>query len=216
MKAGMIPVAILLVPVIGSLVIGSIYGSSVQAVLNPGNTIMASSDHTFQSDTFSLDGSVGSTLVDNTSDSPDIVTGRWSLDVENGNVTGFLAEIAIINANGTGYRALQLSNLSSATVTMSPNGTAVVSGTLDVSVNDTKKFNGVDATISIAKLRALSMIIDSQDATKIFKGQPLYGIADQTQQTVTASNLTAQKNGSGLLGNISDHFKLPQLPNPFR
>jgi len=95
-------------------------------------------------------------------------------------------------------------------------GIATVSGLLDVIVNGTEKSSGVDATLSIAKLRAVTMTIDSKNTTGLFGGQSLYGIAEEPRdETVIASDMTAQKNGSGLLGNITSKFKLPKLPNPF-
>lgn len=198
--------AVLLLPLAAALVLGSFYGPAVQASLNPGNAIMTASDHVFQTDTFSLSGLAGSTLAGG----QQIVTGSWSLEVESGNVTSFSADLAMINANGTGYRTMQLSNLTSAIVTMEPNGTAIVTGTADVIVNDTAK-QEAKIDISIAKLRAFKMTVDVEGLA----GQPVYGIAYPPEETDVANN-NLLTEGSGMASNITSKFRLPQLPNPFK
>ena len=198
--------AVLLLPLAAALVLGSFYGPAVQASLNPGNAIMTASDHVFQTDTFSLSGLAGSTLAGG----QQIVTGSWSLNVESGNVTSFSADLAMINASGTGYRTMQLSNLTSAIVTMEPNGTAIVTCTVGVVINDTAK-QEAKIDISIAKLRAFKMTVDVEGLA----GQPVYGIADPAEETDVANN-NLLTEGSGMASNITSKFRLPQLPNPFK
>jgi hypothetical protein len=200
----MLAVSLLLLPVAVAFVL--LYGPAVYASLNPGNEIMTASNYTFQSDTFSAAGAIGSLAGD--ADDPVIITGRWSLDVQDDSVTGFSANLTMVNASGAGYRTIQLSNLSSTDVTVDAGGTALVAGTLDITVNDTEKLSGVDATISLARLRALNMTLGYLD-------EPVYGTADQDQETTTApAGLLPE--GSGISGNITEKFRLPQLPNPFK
>ena len=211
MKPGMVPVTILLVPVVAAFLIGSTYGPTVQA-LNPGNEIMTASDHIFQSDTFSLTGSIGSLVAPSNGQEPYIVTGSWALDVQAGNATGFLANLSMINANGSGYQTVQLSNLTSGSVELHENGTAAIAGTISVTVNGTDS-SLADATITIVKLKAVKIIVDT-NTTDALSRQPIYGIADQPELE-TASIMTEQETGFGL-NNITEKLRLPQLPNPFR
>ena len=203
----MLSAAVMLLPLAAALVLGSFYGSAVQASLNPGNAIMTASDHVFQTDTFSLSGLAGSALAGGRQ----IVTGSWSLNVESGNVTSFSADLAMVSANGTGYQTMQLSNLTSAIVSMEPNGMAIVTGMVDVVVNGTAKIEDAKIDISIAKLRALKLTVDVEELA----GQPVYGIADPQEETdIADSNLLTE--GSGMASNITSKFRLPQLPNPFK
>ena len=205
----MLAVSLLFMPLVAALVLGSLYGSAVHAALNPGNEIMTASDYTFQSNTFSAAGAIGS-LAGDKSD-PVIITGRWSLDVQGGRVAGFSSNLTMVNATGAGYRTIQLSNLSSAKMTAQENGTKVITGVLDVTINGTEKVRGVAATISLAQLRALNMTLTGSD----YLAMPIYGTADPEKETATASSgLLA--DGSSIFGNITERFKLPQLPNPFR
>lgn len=203
----MLAVSLLLLPV--AVAFALLYGPAVYASLNPGNEIMAASNYTFQSDTFSAAGAIGS-LAGDASD-PVIITGRWSLDMQGGAVAGFSADLAMANASGAGYRTIQLSNLSSTEVTVDANGTALIIGVLDITIDGTEKLSGVNATISLAKLRALNMTLGGPD----YLNEPIYGVADQEEETTTASNGLLTE-GSGIYGNITEKFRLPQLPNPFK
>ena len=212
MKPGMVPVTILLVPVVAAFLLGFLYGPAVQA-LNPGNEIMTASDHVFQADTFSLAGTIGSHIATSDKQQPYVVTGVWALEVLGGNASGFLADLEMIKADGTGYQTIQLSNLTSNQIELHENGTATIAGSVDIAVNGTAG-STADATITVAKLRAVTIVVDSGNATDILSGHPIYGIADQPQLE-TASTATEQETGLGL-NNITEKFQLPELPNPFR
>lgn len=203
----MLAVSLLLLPV--AAVFALLYGPVAQASLNPGNEIMTASNYTFQSDTFYVAGAIGSNVGDKID--PAIITGRWILDVQGGSVAGFSANLTMVNASGAGYRVIQLSNLSSTEETVDANGTALVTGVLDVTVNGTEKLSGVNATISLAKLRALNMTLSEPD----YLDEPIYGTADPQQETTTASTGLLSE-GNSIFGNITEKFRLPQLPNPFK
>lgn len=121
-----------------------------------------------------------------------------------------------MSPNGIGYQTIQLANLSFATVTVQPSGTTV-SGVVDILANGTEKISGADATISIAKFRALTMTVNS---SSVFRGQPVYGIADPPQQeakTVIASNSAERGTAkTDFVENFKNNFSLPELPNPFK
>ena len=208
---GMLSAVALLVPVIGALVLGSLDSPVVQASLNPGNEIMTASNNVLRSDTFSAAGSIGCTVSNGTA----IVTGRWGIDVEDGNVTDFYANLVMINVNGSGYHTIQLSNLTATKVTVEANGTAVVNGTLDVGMNNTGKWVGVNAVILLPKLRAVSITLGG-DAGDHFSRQSIFGIASPPEDTASTAVSNIQTEGSGVIGNFTEKFRLPVLPNPFR
>jgi hypothetical protein len=205
----MVPLAILLIPVAAASILGFFYGPAVQA-LNPGNEIITASNHTFLSDTFSLKGSIGSLVESDGSPQPFIITGTWELDIQDGNATLFEADLEMINADGSGYRAIRLANLTSNGVEMNDNGTASTTGTIGVKVNGTA-LPAADIRINVARLKTITIVVDSAD---IISGQPVYGIAD-LREASAASLETDQETGLGL-DNITEKFQLPELPNPFR
>lgn len=203
----MLAVSLLLLPVLAAFAL--LYGPTVQASLNPGNEIITASNYTFQSDTFSAAGAIGS-IAGDPSD-PAIITGRWSLDVQGGAVSGFSANLTMVNASGTGYRTIELSNLSSTEVTVDANGTTLVTGVLDITINGTEKLAGVDATIKLARMRALNMTVGEPDYLDVL----IYGTADQQEEETVTASTNIMTEGS-IYGDITEKFRLPQLPNPFK
>jgi hypothetical protein len=204
-------VSLLLLPLIAAFAL--LYGPAVLA-LNPGNKLMTASNYTFQSDTFSAAGAIGS-LAGDASD-PIIITGRWNLDIENGIVSNFTAHLTMVNSSGSNYREIELHNLTSAKVLNKPNGTALVTGVLDVTINGKEKLDSVNTTITLVKLRAINITLNEPS---YHLDQPIYGIADKKEEEKTAtasasSNIIEGNNVFG--GNITEKFRLPQLPNPFR
>jgi hypothetical protein len=208
----MVPVTILLIPVIAASILGFFYGPAVLA-LNPGNEIMTASDHTFQSDTFSLTGTIGSLVTSSSPQEPYIVTGAWALDVAAANASGFLADLEIINVNGSHYHTIQLANLTSNDIELHDNGTTTITGAVNVFRNETDSIPA-DASITVTKLKTIKIVLDTANPADVFSGQPIYGIADQPQLE-TVSAMVEQESGFGL-DNITEKFQLPELPNPFR
>jgi hypothetical protein len=202
----MLAVPLLLLPVAAAFAL--IYSPAVQASINPGNEIMTASDYAFQSDTFSAAGAIGSIAGD--AGDPVIITGRWSL-VQDSSETEFSANLTMVKASGAGYRTIQLSNMSSTEVTVDEEGTVLITGVLDVTINGTEKLSGVNATIALAKFRALNMTLSEPE----YLDEPIYGTVDQEQKTTTAST-NLMPEGNSIYGDITEKFRLPQLPNPFR
>lgn len=202
----MLAVFLLLLPVAAAFLM---LAGPALASRNPGNEIMTASNYTFQSDTFSATGAIGSVA----GDSKDlmIITGRWNLDTHGGIVCSFSANLVVVNASGDGYRTVELSNLTSSEVTVNENGTARVKGVVDVTINGTEELAGVDVEIVLVKLRALNITLSEPD----YMTGPIYGIADAPPETATASTGLFPE-GSGIYGNITEKFRLPQLPNPLR
>lgn len=208
----MVPVTILLVPLVAATLLGLLYGPAVQA-LNPGNEIMTASDHAFQVDTFYLAGPIGSLITSSSEQEPYIVTGSWALEVQGGNASGFLADLEMMNANGTGYQTIQLSNLTSNRIELHEDGTATITGMVTVTVNGTDS-SLADVTITVVKLKAVKIVVDSAVSADAIAGQPIYGMAVQPELE-TASFMTEEETGLGL-NNITEKLRLPELPNPFR
>ena len=103
----MFAASLLLLPTAAAFVLGSLYGPGVLASLNPGNEITTASNSIFQSDTFSAAGAIGSLAGDKRD--PAIITGKWSLDVQDGAVAGFSTNLTMVNASGRDYRTVELS-----------------------------------------------------------------------------------------------------------
>lgn len=198
---------LLLLPVVAAFVLGTL---PVQA-LNPGNALTTSSGFVFQSDAFELAGPAASLVF---ADKPQVVTGRWSIAVQNSTISNFSANLTMIATDGTNRHEIELGNFTSLTKVQWRGDAATAVGTVDVAVNGTGKWDDASATIIVSRLQVISISLDSKDTDNRFAGQPIYGTADPEKETTIADAIL---EGSGLVANnATEKLKLPQLPNPFR
>lgn len=141
---------------------------------------------------------------------PTIITNRCNLEVRSGAVANFSTYLTMVNAGGAGCCTIKLSNLTATEIIVNGNGTALVIGTLDVTVNCTDKIAGIDTTITLSELRALNMTLREPD----YLDELIYGTGEpQEETTITSTGLLPA--GSGIYGNITEKFRPPQLQNPF-
>ena len=183
-----------------------VFGSSAYASTNPGNEIMTASDYTFQSDTFSGDGAIGS--LAGYKDDPIILTGTWSLDV-NDSLTSFSSNLTAISASGAGYRNIQLSNLSSTEVTIGENNNVIVTGVLDVTINGIEKLKDVNVRISLANFQALNMTLSEPN----YLDQPIYGIVDVEPEVADGSTIGLMSEKIDSFESVAEKFGLPEMPD---
>lgn len=108
-----------------------------------------------------------------------LTSGKWHLDVENGNVTKFYSKFLMISANNTGFHWYSMKNFKSNEKLFLGNGnSAAVNGKLDffTAKNSTKKTTNVLLTINnleLIQLTPLDNVISSY-----FHDFPLYGTID--------------------------------------
>lgn len=197
-------------------------------------TIMGGNDTTTTANTFgNLTGTSNATSgMDDTATAaeedevelPYIVSGDWSLDVQDGNVTDFAANFTMVHTDGTGRHTHDVSNFeasNSSAVQLVQDGVTFIFGTSDVMTNGSSGWTGVDTLIVIENSNAASLTFSTDDDH--FKGQPLYGIVDsltdengiemiQTTETAQEGNATgiggfvddAANQTGGFLGNITE------------
>jgi hypothetical protein len=105
-----------------------------------------------------------------------IADGNWTIAVENGKPVEFTANISSIQADGTVYHTHELANLTSdSKITLRPDNSTDIKGKIDVGLNGETAWKGVDATINIAKGKAITVILDDNDTENHFKEQFIYG-----------------------------------------
>lgn len=151
---------------------------------------------------------------------PYVLSGDWSLDVQDGTVNEFTATFTMVHIDGTGRHTHELSNFASSDMTsvnMGDDGTAFIFGTADVAVNGTQTWTGADTLIVIENHNVVSISLATEDTDDHFKGQPIYGIVDSftdengneliQTDTATAGNATTTGNattgGNATAGNAT-------------
>ncbi len=110
-----------------------------------------------------------------------LVSGKWNLDVQNGNVTDFNTKFAMIASNGTGFHWHSMNNFqSNEKLFLGNDNSATINGKLDFFTGDnnntTKKT--ADVLLSINNLEIIQLTILNKEIADHFQGFPLYGIID--------------------------------------
>ena len=139
-------------------------------------------------DTFEIDGQIGSLIlgmppntktVDMTSVPKFILSGDWTMDVNQGNLTDFSASFYTGPINGAENHTHQLSNFrvnDNAPVQLSSDKSVSVAGLVDVGTNGNKAWDNVNATFDISKGRSITINVADEDTQRHFMGQQIYGI----------------------------------------
>ena len=104
--------------------------------------------------------------------------GNWTLDVRNGEIEQFAANLSFINADGTQYHTHSLDNFTSneiPQVVLTPENTTTIKGKIDVGLNGITAWKQVDTTIIISKNKSITIVLDDKDTDNHFVQQPIYG-----------------------------------------
>jgi hypothetical protein len=155
-------------------------------------TIAADATTSTSTSTFDMNGAISSLVlgmppntktVDMTTVQKFILSGDWSMDVNQGKLTNFRGNFYTGPVNGgTSNHTHQLSNFRVNNTTsvnplqLSPDKSVSFSGILDVQTNGRKVWDNVHTTVVISKGRTISISLDDKDDQSHFMGQEIYGI----------------------------------------
>ena len=142
--------------------------------------------------TFDMNGAISSLVlgmppntktVDMTTVQKFILSGDWSMDVNQGKLTNFNANFYTGPVNGgTSNHTHQLSNFrvsgssNNSSIQLTPDKSVSISGIVDVGTNGKKAWNDVNATVVISKGRTIAISLADEDTQSHFMGQQIYGI----------------------------------------
>lgn len=153
----------------------------------PSNVAAQMSSNT-ATDTFEMDGQIGSLVlgmppntrtVDMTTVPKFILSGDWTMNVNQGNLTDFSASFYTGPVNGAENHTHQVSNFrvnENTPIQLSPDKSVSLSGIVDVGTNGNKAWDNVNATVDISKGRSITISLADADTERHFMGQQIYGI----------------------------------------
>jgi hypothetical protein len=158
---------------------------SIVASLNQTIKITALAQTTTTS-TFDMDGEISSLvlgvpentkIIDMTTVQKFILSGDWSMSVDQGKLTNFAANFYTGPVNGANNHTHQLSNfrVNNSHIQLNPDNSLSISGLLDVGTGGNKAWNNVNATVVISKGRTISISLDDTDTQRHFMEQQIYG-----------------------------------------
>jgi hypothetical protein len=164
---------------------------SITAVSNQATSITASSQtstSTASSATFDMDGVLSSLIlgvsantktIDLTTVQKFILSGDWSMSVDQGKLTNFNANFYTGPVNGANNHTHQLSNFrvnNNSPIQLSPDNSLSISGILNVGTAGNNAWNDVNTTVVISNGRTISISLDDSDTQRHFMDQQIYGI----------------------------------------
>ena len=164
---------------------------SITAVSNQATSITASSQtstSTASSATFDMDGVISSLIlgvsantktIDLTTVQKFILSGDWSMSVDQGKLTNFNANFYTGPVNGANNHTHQLSNFrvnNNSPIQLSPDNSLSISGILNVGTAGNNAWNDVNTTVIISNGRTISISLDDNDTQRHFMDQQIYGI----------------------------------------
>lgn len=131
---------------------------------------------------------------------PYVLSGNWSLDVQNGSVNDFTATFTMVHIDGTGRHTHDISNFqadNTTTVQLDESGPTFAFGTVDVAVNGTEQWTDVEALMILDRMNVMSISLATESTDNHFKGQPIFGIVDSmTDENGNEMIQTAQQISS--------------------
>jgi hypothetical protein len=183
-----------LVTAIALLVIAIVTCTASNQITNTAalaQTIAADATSTPTS-TFDMNGAISSLVlgmppntktVDMTTVQKFILSGDWSMDVNQGKLTNFKGNFYTGPVNGgTSNHTHQLSNFrissssNNSPIQLTPDKSVSISGIVDVGTNGKKAWNDVNATVVVSKGRTIAISLADADTQSHFMGQQIYGI----------------------------------------
>ena len=145
--------------------------------------------------TFSMNGAISSLVlgmspksktVDMTTVQKFILSGDWSMSVDNGKLANFAANFYTGPASGgVSNHTHQISNFrinndsnnnNTPIIQLSPTKSISISGISDVGTNGKKAWNNVHTTVVISNGRTIAISLADKDTQSHFMGQQIYGI----------------------------------------
>ena len=167
---------------------------STTALSNQATSITALSQtgpSTTSTATFDMDGVISSLIlgvpantktIDMTTVQKFILSGNWSMSVDQGKLTNFNANFYTGPVNGANTHTHQLSNFrvnNNSPIQLSSDNSLSISGILNVGTAGNNAWNNVNTTVLISNGRTISISLDYGDTQRHFMDQQIYGIVKE-------------------------------------
>lgn len=167
---------------------------TITAVSNQATSITALSQantSAASSATFDMDGVISSLIlgvpantktIDLTTVQKFILSGDWSMSVDQGKLTNFNANFYTGPVNGANNHTHQLSNFrvnNNSPIQLGPDNSLSISGILNVGTAGNNAWNNVNTTVVISSGRTISISLDDNDTQRHFMDQQIYGIVKE-------------------------------------
>ena len=164
---------------------------STTALSNQATSIAALSQTSPSTATFDMDGVISSLIlgipantktIDMTTVEKFILSGDWTMSVDQGKLTNFNANFYTGPVNGANNHTHRLSNFrvnNNSPIQLSSDNSLSISGILNVGTAGNNAWNNVNTTVVISNGRTISISLDDNDTQSHFMDQQIYGIVKE-------------------------------------
>ena len=164
---------------------------STTALSNQATSIAALSQTSPSTATFDMDGVISSLIlgipantktIDMTTVQKFILSGDWTMSVDQGKLTNFNANFYTGPVNGANNHTHRLSNFrvnNNSPIQLSSDNSLSISGILNVGTAGNNAWNNVNTTVVISNGRTISISLDDNDTQSHFMDQQIYGIVKE-------------------------------------
>jgi hypothetical protein len=150
-----------------------------------------------------------------------IAAGNWSMDVNKGNLTGFLTNMSFFDERGTATHTHEFLNFRPDAdykiISQLPNSSLVARGLMDVGTNHKIVWKSVPTTIDIKGGKTISISVDNKATNSHFASQPILGVvstlASGLKVQITPAKSTVSSGDDQLINvTVSDSTSDAPLP----
>jgi hypothetical protein len=111
-----------------------------------------------------------------------IAAGNWSLDVNHGNLSGFVTNMSFFDERGVATHTHEFLNLrpdpTVKVITQLPNSTLTIRGVMDVGTNHKIVWKNVPTVIDLKGGKTISISVSNKDTNNHFASQPILGVVN--------------------------------------
>ncbi len=133
------------------------------------------------SSSFSIDGSKNENIV-NTSlyEFPKLISGTWSLNVTQGDVTNFYSTFKLVTSDGLEKHIVNLINFQNknTSIILNPYANTTINGYVDIKIDDQLFESHSPIKIELNRINTIIVNIDKQSVSNLLFNNPIYGIAE--------------------------------------
>ena len=111
---------------------------------------------------------------------PKIISGNWTLNVTQGNVTDFHSIFKLVTSDGLEKHFIKINNFknNNYSIILNPYTKTIINGYIDIIIDDQLFESHLPIKIQLNRINTIIISIDKQTISDLFFNNPIYGVTD--------------------------------------
>jgi hypothetical protein len=111
---------------------------------------------------------------------PKLISGIWSLNVTQGDVTNFYSTFKLVTSDGLEKHFVNLTNFQTknASIILNPYTNTIINGYVDIKIDDQLFESHSPIKIELNRINTIIVYIDNQNVNNLLFNNPIYGIVN--------------------------------------